>query len=239
MDTIAELGHIYDPAHLDDAGRMTKGGDPQSWFSSGGGRTLRLGQPEFDYPSYNVAGQRSYSLLDLFTTVTGKGDLGERTSGINLNTAPEEVLTSFFYNMAPRSDEGVGSAGAPPRLSLEGARNVARSVIANRPYFAASDYHKFTGALHLNENFEPAVGMKPDGSLRMLDRGREEIFRRSYNFMDTKSGAFKFYGVGRALAPDGKVVSEAALEAQVELRAEADAEGNVRLRPVVTQKKFP
>jgi len=238
METIAELGHIYDPAHLNDAGQSTQGGNPRSWFSSGGGRTLRLGQPEFDYPSYNLGGQRSYSLLDLFTTSTGKGELGERTSGINLNTAPEEVLTSFFYNMAPRSDEGVGAAGASPRLSLDGARNVARAVIDNRPYFSASDYHKFTAALQINENFEPAVGTKPDGSLRMLDRGREEIFRRAYNFMDTKSGAFKFYGVGRALAPDGKIVSEAALEAQVELRAEADEDGNVRLRPVVTQRKF-
>jgi Tfp pilus assembly protein PilE len=239
METIAELGHIYDPADLNDSG-ANRGtvGFPDSYFGLAGGRTLRIGQPEFNYPSYNLAGQRSYSLLDLFTTSMGKGDLGERTSGINLNTAPEEVLTSFLYNMAPRSDEGVGMAGSPPRLSLEGARNVARAVIDNRPYFAASDYHKFTEALQLDENFEPAVTTKPDGSLQMLDRGREEIFRRAYNYLDTKSGAFKFYGLGRALALDGKVVSEAALEAQVELRAEADEDGNVRLRPVVTQKKF-
>jgi len=243
MESVAELGHIYDPAHLNDAGDPTSGGTPDSWFSSGGGRTLRIGQPEFDYPSYDLAGQRSSSLLDLFTTATGKGALGERTSGINLNTAPEEVLTSFFYNLAPRSDAGVGAAGTPPRLSLEGARRVARAVIENRPYFTSADYHKFTVALNTGGNFEPAIGVKPNNtetmpSLSMLDRGREEIFRRAYNFLDTKSGAFKFYGVGRALTPDGRIVSEAALEAQVELRAEAAAGGRVRLRPVVTRQKF-
>ncbi|MGF1679018.1 MAG: hypothetical protein ACFCUX_07470, partial [Candidatus Methylacidiphilales bacterium] len=49
MESIGELGHIFDPAQADDNGGGPSGGNPASVFVAGGGRTLRIGQPEFPY----------------------------------------------------------------------------------------------------------------------------------------------------------------------------------------------
>jgi hypothetical protein len=85
----------------------------------------------------------------------------------------------------------------------------------------------------------PASDGNPTLTPNMHDRAREELFRRAYNSLDTKSGAFRFYGIGRALSPTGAVDSTAALEAWVELQAATNATtGEVFLRPVVTQRKF-
>ena len=88
------------------------------------------------------------------------------------------------------------------------------------------------------ENFEPNLQTNSlSGAPNILDRGREEIFRRAYNNIETKSGAFRYYGLGRALSPSGQVQAQAALEALIELRATNNSAGQRILRPVVVQRK--
>jgi hypothetical protein len=243
METVAELGHIYDPVHLDDAGINTqKTTDPKSYYASGGGRTLRIGQPEpTNHATLNLSGQRAMNLLDIFTALpAGVASNGVRASGLNINTAPLDVLAAFFYNLQPVSDEGVANGS---KISLMGATNVATNIIANRPYYSASDMHRFLNELANNRaNYSPPIAGVPalgSGTPNMHDRAREELFRRAYNSLDTKSGAFRFYGVGRSLSPSGMVDSTAVLEAWVELRAATNnITGQVFLQPVVTQRKF-
>jgi hypothetical protein len=252
MTSIAELGHIYDPAHLDDQGaNVASGTDLLSYYGFGGARTLRIGQPEFNYNSYKIEGQRSYSLLDLFSANTTESK-GKRLSGINLNTAPAEVLTNFFYNMAQTADQGLSATEAGTyALSLSGAQKIAERIIDERqntlPFFKSSDFWRFADTLTDPTNFEPNFPKispefpkspsPPPDTLNVLDRGREEIFRRSYNYLETKSAAFRFYGIGRGLAKNGSVSSQVAIEALVELRASVDAAGNPFLKPVVVWKK--
>jgi hypothetical protein len=242
MLSVAELGHIYDPAHLDDSGAVTPtGGSPGSVYSSGGGRTLRIGQPEFNYLSYTQGGQRALNLLDIFTVRSNNATTNVATSaryaGLNINTAPTEVLAALFYNLSPVTDKGLTNGNT---ISLSGATNIATSIVAGRPYYSASDMHRFMDALVNGANFDPPIPNSPiaASSLNVLDRGREEIFRRAYDSLDTKSGAFRFYGVGRALSPTGEVLSEAGLEAWIELRSTTNTAGEPFLRPVVTQRKF-
>jgi len=252
MTSIAELGHIYDPAHLSDSGTNKESGGQSdsndvkmlSFYAYGGARSLRIGQPEFKYATYDVAGQRAVSLLDLFTANSSASN-GKRPSGLNLNTAPKEVLAAFFNRVAQVSDQGQKADGnISYSLSLSGAGNVTQAIIDNRPYYNAADFRKFTIALTTASNFQPSfptvVPSFPTGTpptLDVLDRGREEIFRRAYNYMETKSAAFRFYGIGRTLAKNGTVSSQVAIEALVELKASVDSDGNPILRPVVVWKK--
>jgi hypothetical protein len=251
MDTIAELGHIYDPVHLDDSGASVSGGNPGSFYSAGGGRTLRIGQPEFTNNSYaltlNASGQRAMNLLDIFTArPAGQATNAPRLAGLNINTAPADVLAAFFFNLQPVADQGIAGGS---RISLAGATNIANAVITNRPYYSASDMQRFLNELaNKRTNFSPAIaaaaGMSFSPTPNMHDRAREELFRRAYNSLDTKSGAFRFYGVGRALGPSqnpalpGQVLSTVVLEAWVELRAATNSTGQVFLRPVIVQTKF-
>lgn len=243
LETIAELGHIYDPVHLDDVGAVTpNGGEPNSAYSSGGGRTLRIGQPEpVNHATLNVAGQRAMNLLDVFTArPVGEATNAPRQAGLNINTAPVNVLAAFFYNLQPVSDGGLGGA---PKISLAGATNIATNIVANRPYFAASDMHRFLNELaSVRTNYAPAiagVGAFQGPIPNMHDRAREELFRRAYGSLETKSGAFRYYGIGRSLSPAGAVESSVLLEAWVELKMATNAiTGQVLLQPVVTQRKF-
>jgi hypothetical protein len=241
MRSLAELGHIHDPVHVKEEGKhhlYDSPTDPEkhTHYSAGGSRTLRIGQQDFDYPTFKTVGQRSADLLNLFTTGYGWDKLGQRISGVNVNTASEEVLTSFFYNLSLVADTGLTPS---PVLSLEGAQAVAKEVAAHRPYLAPSDLVRFVPALAKADNYSPKFSTNSvTGAPNILDRGREEIFERAYNFMDTSSGAFRFYGIGRLLDAQGRVVSQAKLEAQVELRAVEVKPGESVLRPVVTWKMF-
>lgn len=68
MNSIVELGNVNDPAQADDLGVAPLAGssdDKSSVYASGGGRTLRIGQPEFSY--WDTPEKRAINLLDLFT----------------------------------------------------------------------------------------------------------------------------------------------------------------------------
>jgi hypothetical protein len=182
------------------------------------------------------------NLLDVFTArPAGQATNAPRSAGLNINTAPVDVLAAFFFNLQPGSDQGITGGN---KISLAGATNIATAIVTNRPYYSASDMHRFLNELaNKRTNYSPAIAGVGGSSFvptpNMHDRGREELFRRAYNSLDTKSGAFRYYGVGRALDPSGKVLSTAALEAWVELRAATNATtGQVFLQPIVTQRKF-
>ncbi len=251
MTTIAELSHIYDPSHLNDSGinaatsQTSNGTSVSSRYAYGGGRTLRIGQPEFRYPTYDLAGQRAVSLLDLFTVNTTTSNK-KRPSGVNINSAPQEVLTNFFYNIAQTADLGQSAPGGSPySLSVAGAERIANKIITGRPYYNASDFGRFSDEFTTAANYSPPFPTtqptSPAGTpatLDVMDRGREEVFRRAFNYLETKSGAFRFYGIGRVLNRNGTVASQVAIEALVELKGSVDAGGNPVLNPVVVWKKI-
>lgn len=246
MKSVVELGNIYDPSHLNDSGVNTKTTqDPSSHYAFGGARTLRIGQPEFNYPTYAVAGQRAVNLLDLLS-VNSTSQNHQKNCFININTSPREVLASFFYNLSQSSDKGVNESGKTYGISLKGANEIAKGIVAKRPYFSISEVWRFADTLINPQNYEPVFPKInpeiPPGSsetLDVLDRGREDIFRRAYNYINTKSGAFKFYGIGRALTSKGKITSEVAIEAQIEVKVKTDKDGKQTLHPmIVWQKKL-
>ncbi|NJK91604.1 MAG: hypothetical protein HC904_07140 [Blastochloris sp.] len=176
MLSIAELGNIFDPIQSDNTGAAPSGGSPSSIFVAGGGRSLRIGQPEFTY--LNTTGRRAMELLDLFTVnpALAASDFPKYFGRININTAGPEVLQALFYNIEIKSDEGFhqNDPAKISKLTEAKAKLLADAIIKNRQdngyYTKLSDlYRLFTmteaassaPAWNRAETYQPNWGQIP------------------------------------------------------------------------------
>ncbi|MDX2082358.1 MAG: pilus assembly PilX N-terminal domain-containing protein [Terrimicrobiaceae bacterium] len=210
MTSIGELGHIYDPYRL--------ASSPGIAFSRGGGRTLKLGQPDdtignaarFSTNWRNAA----WRLADVFG-VDGNRNQSEidpvRRGMINVNSVARDggiafraFLRSFVFLPSPSSD--VATAG---RLLNSNEVNslitsISNYISANGPIMERGELSQlgyFSGA---STNLARIGGQ----TVRTVgDRGREEIYRRMAELITTRSASFSIYCVGEAIneAPDGRV----------------------------------
>lgn len=224
MQTVAELGNIYDPVQLNDAGFATDAGNPNSWYTSGGGRTLRIAQSEFVYPdtvalpsgserksiSWNQDALSASSLLDLFTArPTNARGVSEVIGKVNLNTASREVLAALFYGIGQDGDLAFTNS----RMTTNGAYIMADAVTNARPFFKISDIKKvYTNALNAT-NFSPQLGSASTNVAAIMDSGREQVLGSLIASLDTRSQAFNVVVLGEALDSKGRVVSQAAIRA--------------------------
>ncbi|MFI0348202.1 MAG: hypothetical protein ACH346_05470 [Chthoniobacterales bacterium] len=236
MNSIAELGNINDPAQADDLGMAPLAGSSDgrsSIYASGGGRTLRIGQPEFSY--WDVPGKRAIELIDLFSVATTNNTSASmvqnyvngtnrstiwHTGLININTAPHEVLTALFYGITPTSDPRFTNS----TISLRMAEQLATFVQEHRPYEKLSDLEIITPLLANADTYEPllAVNVTEDSLplAAVVDRAREEAFGKMISLCTVQSRAFRVYILGQSLDLLGKPTGEAMLEATIALLAD-------------------
>lgn len=233
MVSIGELGHIFDPSHgnFDLKASIAGSGANKSYFGSGGGRTLRVGQPEFSSSSpddtWNTNSRRAIELLDLFTiNNTNTGAIGR----INPNTAPKEVLAASLAGISVSSDEGI------PASTLKNLPDIADIIITNRPYQALSDLHKVLPAFATGDNYSPSFGSIPVGTtnLAAMDRVREEVFGKWVQHLALQSRTYRIYAAGQNLDAAGKPKSSVLLEVVVQLQYD---EQNHRFVPIVQHRK--
>jgi hypothetical protein len=181
MVSIGELGHISDPAYANDilndvAPREDCGGFSNA-YSSGGGRSLRIGRSEangtnftpgqaYSSGNWDVSGERAISLLDLFTINNGNRNgagvtnttaqslmYGGAPGRININTASSNVLAAAFYPVQTTSDPGLGAA------ALTNVPGLVANVMANRPYSSLSDLYKIMPVFDTNTIYSPNFPM--------------------------------------------------------------------------------
>jgi hypothetical protein len=235
MNAIGELGNIYDSAQADDAGESPKAGGKgrENVFCSGGGRTLRFGQPEFHTanPKYDwdVPGKRSLDLIDLFT-VKDTGRLpGAALSGtnpgipgrINVNTASHEVLTALFTGVSVTSDRRFTNS----ILGAVAADHLASLIEERRPFNRLSDLGFLTTNLVNAESYLPTLSRNAPGSsppaADVFDRAREEAFAKIIGHCSVQSRSFRIVAVGQALDPAGRPVSTSVMEGIIRLAPDA------------------
>jgi hypothetical protein len=239
MRSIGELGHIFDPAQAaDDLSAPTSSELPYNNKISGGGRTLRIGQPEFrsdTADSWSTNGRRAIGLLDLFT-VNGTNISSEgypvAVGRINPNTAAPEVLAAILSGIQISSDRGI------PASSLNDSAAIAANIVSNRPYSALSDLHKAVDSFATGTNYAPAFPVSIGGgttNLAAMDRVREEAFGKLVQHLTVQSRTYRIIAVGEAFDPRGKPRGHATIEAIVFLQNQPA--GNVR--PIITfQRSF-
>jgi len=234
MRSIGELGHILDPAQAaDDLSAPISSEVPYNNKISGGGRTLRIGQPEFRSGSannWNTNGRRAIELLDVFT-VNGTNVSSEgypaAIGRINPNTAAPEILAAVLSGIRTTSDQGI-----PPSL-LNDTAAVAANIVSNRPYSVLSDLHKVMSSFATGASYTPAFPVSVGGgttNLAALDRVREEAFGKLVQHLTVQSRTYRVIAVGEAFDPRERPRGHAAIEAIVFLQIEPG--GGVR--PVIT-----
>ena len=234
MRSIGELGHIFDPAQAaDDLSAPNSSEPPVNDKISGGGRTLRIGQPEFRSSSthtWDSSGRRAIELLDLFTvnqTNARSGGYPAAPGRINPNTAASEVLAAILSSIKLTSDAGT------PQASLANLAVVTAELVSNRPYSSLSDLHKAMQSFADGENYSPAFAVSVGGgttNLAAADRVREEAFGKLVQHLTVQSRTYRIIAVGESFDAAGKSRGRATIEAIVFLQNEAG--GGVR--PVIT-----
>ena len=234
MQSIGELGHIFDPAQAaDDLSAPNSSEPPVNDKISGGGRTLRIGQPEFRSSSthtWDSSGRRAIELLDLFTvnqTNAHSGGYPAAPGRINPNTAAPEVLAAILSSIKVTSDTGT------PQASLANLAVVTADLVSNRPYSSLSDLHKAMQSFADGENYSPAFAVSVGGgttNLAAADRVREEAFGKLVQHLTLQSRTYRIIAVGESFDAAEKPRGRATIEAIVFLQNEAG--GGVR--PVIT-----
>ena len=234
MQSIGELGHIFDPAQAaDDLSAPNSSEPPINNKISGGGRTLRIGQPEFRSSSthtWDIKGRRAIELLDLFTvnqTNVQSGGYPAALGRINPNTAAPEVLAAILSSIKSTSDAGT------PQASLADPAVVAADLVRHRPYSSLSDLHQAMQSFADGENYSPTFAASFGGgttNLAAADRVREEAFGKLVQHLTVQSRTYRIIAVGESFDAAGKPRGRTTIEAIVFLQNEAD--GGVR--PVIT-----
>jgi hypothetical protein len=251
MQSIAELGNINDPAQADDLGAAPLAGasDHQSSiYASGGGRTLRLGQPEFSY--WDRPGKRAIELIDLFTVTSTNNttvEIKKNESGIqhpsgvrkpqqnryeisglticrkgliNINTASHQVLSSLFYGISPTSDARYTHSA----ISQRTAEELATLIEEHRPYEKLSDLYILTPLLANATTYTPPLSTNVISEGRPLaavfDRAREEPLGKMISLCTVQSRAFRVYILGESLGASYCKAPRALLEASIVLQPE-------------------
>ena len=237
MRSLGELGNIFDPAQVDDLLQAPMAGTPASLFCSGGGRTLKIGQPEFQSPNpsanWDTSGKRAVELLDLFTV----SDLGHQDATnhaatnagipgrININTAPHEVLTALFNGIAVTSDSRFTNS----MIRQDKADQLATFLEKNRPFSKLSDLRILAPILCNAETFSPPLSQNTPGSsppiADVFDRAREEAFGKVIGHCILQSREFRLFAIGEALDPKGKTTGRSLVEMLV--RVAPDESGHL------------
>ncbi len=229
--SLAELGHIFDPAQRINMSEEDSSSFEKNRISTrshldmipGGGITLAIGRAEFK--ALDVEGQRASQLLDLFSIAEDtSGTPTERGSKINVNTASREVLRTLSTGIELDADPLF------PELALKKDSEIgdllADSIIKQRaiaPLRSLSDFNEIEQTITIDDvtketNFfgelENLSGSKSDEpQIRVLnDAGREEMFGQIMEMVTFGSKDFRIVVRGEALNPDGKVIGRSAKE---------------------------
>jgi len=217
MQSIGELGHITDPARV--PGRT--GGLTDIIHSRGGGRTLRVGQPELRAVEGTAATARpgwfdgnqtsasrtwtSWRLADVFTTTAALSVPGQiNPNGVLRDNGAALRAALHGMRMLPSPD---GAANTSNRLvnvtnvvtaMLERMTNLAGSGLPDGSLNALWERGEISELPLLssgNQLLQPTgVNMQ-----QAFDRGREELVRRSIEMITTRGSVFTVYVVGQAL----------------------------------------
>jgi len=237
MVSLGELGNIFDPAQVDDLLQAPIAGTPASPFCSGGGRTLKIGQPEFQSPdptaNWDTGGKRAIELLDLFTVSdVGRQFPTNRVSTnagipgrININTAPHAVLTALFNGIAVTSDNRFTNS----MIRQDKADQLATFVEKNRPFAKLSDLRILSPMLCNSETFSPPLSQNVPGIsppiADVFDRAREEAFGKVIGHCILQTRVFRLVAIGESLDPKGKTTGRSLVEMLV--RVTPDESGNL------------
>lgn len=214
MRSIGELGHITDPARVPVTSAMTSVVNARS-----GGRTLRIGQPELPgwYDGNQTNGSRtwtSWRLADIFTTtnaVTIEGLINPNGVLRDRGVALRAALNGLTYLPSP--------GGAPNTAGTTLSSNNITTLVTNI-VSRMTNTNSFNPAGSLNPFWERGevseLGVLNAGTALLggginmsntIDRGREELIRRSMQMLTTRGSIFTVYVIAQSIQVTGSITN--------------------------------
>ncbi len=209
--SIGELGNLTDPSRVP----ATTGVLSNVTYSRSGGRTLRIGQPELAswYDGNQTNASRtwtSWRLADIFTTtnaVTIDGLINPNGVLRDRGVALRAALHGFTYLPSPN--------GAPNTADRTLNSNNITTLVTNM-VSRMTNANSFNPAGSLNPFWERGeiseLGVLNTGTALLgaginmsntIDRGREELVRRSMQMLTTRGSVFTVYVIGQAIQITG------------------------------------
>jgi hypothetical protein len=215
IKSVGELGNITDSARV----TGTTGSLTNVVFSRGGGRTLRIGQSEhtnwFDGNQTNASRTwTSWRLTDIFTTtnaVTIDGLINPNGVLRDRGVALRAALHGFTYLPSPN--------GAPSTAGTTLTSNNITTLVTNM-VSRMTNTSSFNPTGSLNPFWERGeiseLGVLNTGTALLgtnlsttIDRGREELIRRSMQMLTTRGSVFTVYVIGEAIQITGTTTNVA------------------------------
>ena len=211
MQSIGELGHITDPARP----YYTAGSIPV--LARGGGRTLRVGQSELTnfggssvgwYTGNQTDASRtwtSWRLADIFTT--GAASNVAIQGLINPNGALRDngaALRAALFGLTfmPAGPDGAATiAGRAANVTIVVANVLGRLTSGSATGFSnALNPFWERGEISELDVFNSGATLAPGAAMsNAIDRGREELVRRSIEMITTRGSIFTVYALGQSL----------------------------------------
>ena len=200
ITSIAELGNVFDPVRK-------VGVSGSILYSRGGGRTLRIGQPDDLWDGNSGSPSREWAawrLADIFTS----NDFPQLVGRININgmnrdggAAFKAALYGYNFRVAPDSDPIIASqALTDPQLAALVSQMQLR--LGNQsPFDKTSGPFAEFGELSEMPVFNSGNQLTGQDMSKIYDRGREEILRRISELITTRGNTFTVYAVGQSLVP--------------------------------------
>jgi hypothetical protein len=207
LTSIGQLGDVFDPVRVaGDSGNIL--------LSRGGGRTLKIGQPDdragtrFSATWFNSA----WRLTDLFAarpvsnvtqppqpsevvaTPTSRGKINVNGVLRDNGVAFRAAFRSFNFATAPNSDPQLNGLAFAPAEVDNLVAGITTYLTTNGPMMERGELSQLP---FFNSGTAGGVSMTTAN-----DRGREEIFRRTVEMTTTRSASFTVYAIGEAVRQD-------------------------------------
>jgi len=217
MRSIGELGHIYDPHR-----KITTESRRDIRHARGGGRSLRIGQPDDIVPSGRFATSgattewfnAAWRLCDLFAAEDPSIAVAPSTSRgkININgsirdngTVLRAALRHFEFLDSPAGDKNRNGQELLDEEIDSFVNDVIAYLESNGPFLERGEVSRL--------DFFSASERRTGGTRNhlLIDRGREEIFRRIVELITTRSASYAIYTIGEAVdqRPNGELIPKA------------------------------
>ena len=205
MKSIGELGAIYDPHR-----KLSPEAAATIYSARGGGRTLKIGQPDdlvsgnrFTASNSSSVGwfNAAWRICDVFCTETSSTVLEAATKRGKLNingvlrdngTAFRALLRSFVFSSTPTGD----SVRASKTMSDTEINNLVSQLCS---YLNTNGPMLERGELSQLSFFSDTSLAGQAQSSTCMDRCREEIFRRIAELITTRSASFSVYCIGESV----------------------------------------
>ena len=230
MQSIGELGNIYDPQRTSGSGGIL--------YARGGGRTLKVGQPDDVIGSaarFSLGWQNAaWRLTDIFSadpntsqilsnpTVQGKLNINSvvRDGGVALRA----LLRKITMRPSPESDQAMAGNALTDSEIDDLIASLQSYIATNGPLMERGELSQIDFFSAAGSNSSTAGG----GQIRTAaDRGREELFDRLVEMITTRSNSFSIFAIGQALREkaDGTIIPLATSRDAAVFRMEPEMSG--------------